>query len=239
MAFFNIFSRYQKLLIKRPFLTNAVSTALIFSSGDALAQLIFPEQQISTQKLNDDDDKNKTNSDPNTALSLLSGSASSASKLPSYDYARTLRAAIYGGIIFAPIGDSWYKILSKLRFPLKLPANRKPALRNGLDTFTRVCVDQLFFAPLGIPLYFSVMSLLENKSFDQLKHNLQENYKVTLLTNWMVWPLFQFANFSLIPVEFRLLSVNVISIFWNCFLSYRNDRFSKAELPVYSPPAPE
>lgn len=224
MAFSSIFSRYQKLLIKRPFLTNAVSTALIFSSGDALAQLLFPEQKISTQEPNEDGAKR---------------SAGSAGKLASYDYARTLRAAVYGGIIFAPIGDSWYKVLSRLRFPFRLPARRTPAVRNGLDTFTRVCVDQLLFAPLGIPLYFSVMSLLENKSFGQLKRNLQENYKVTLLTNWMVWPLFQFANFSLIPVEFRLLSVNVISIFWNCFLSYRNNRASKAELPVYSPPAPE
>lgn len=139
-----------------------------------------------------------------------------------YDYHRTLRATLFGSIIFAPIADKWYRFLNKLTFPV---GTRKftPFKKRLLDTATRVSVDQLGFAPfIGIPLYYSCMSILEFNP-DPLKvaqHRLSVNWWHTLQTNWIVWPVFQLFNFAFIPVQFRLLVVNVLSIGWNCYLSY-------------------
>jgi len=38
----------------------------------------------------------------------------------------------------------------------------------------------------------------------------------------MIWPVVQFVNFKYVPLELRVLVVNVVSLGWNCYLSYLN-----------------
>jgi hypothetical protein len=40
-----------------------------------------------------------------------------------------------------------------------------------------------------------------------------------LVANWYVWPLAQLINFTVIPLDLRILYVNVLSIFWTAFIS--------------------
>jgi len=138
-----------------------------------------------------------------------------------YDYKRTLRGTFYGSIIFAPIGDKWYRLLHKINFPF--PKTKvSPTVSKVLNTLTKVGVDQLVFAPfIGIPLYYSVMSVLEfhDNPLQVAREKLHAHWFNTLKTNWVVWPTFQLFNFALIPVQFRLLVVNIFSIGWNCYLS--------------------
>lgn len=121
---------------------------------------------------------------------------------------RTLRAVFYGGVVFAPIGDRWYKLLA--------------AWKPVGGTAARVAADQLLFAPfIGIPLYYSVMSLMEGRA---VVERVEEKWWPTLKTNWMVWPAVQVVNFGFVPVLMRLLTVNVVSVGWNCWLLLMHNR---------------
>lgn len=154
-------------------------------------------------------------------------------KLPNYDFPRTARAVIYGGLIFAPIGDKWYKFLNKLQ-----PFGTKSLNSARLNTVARVAVDQLGFAPvLAVPMYFSVMTFLEMSSTPvaDIRHKLSENWWSTLKVNWLVWPAFQAVNFYLVPVHLRLLSVNVISIVWNCYMSLVLNKKTEAQEAIILP----
>ncbi|ABN66872.2 predicted protein [Scheffersomyces stipitis CBS 6054] len=178
---------YNQLLLRRPLLTNMISTGFLFGSGDFLAQRLFPPQD---------------------------------GEIPPYDYLRTLRAVTYGSIVFAPIGDRWYKLLNRIKMPVRI---RKAKVNNMGDTLLRVGADQLIFAPfIGIPLYYSVMTVFEGhpEIIQTIRYKLDTNWWNTLWSNWLVWPLFQLFNFYLLPTHFRLLAVNVFSIGWNCYLSY-------------------
>jgi len=83
----------------------------------------------------------------------------------------------------------------------------------------RVACDQLLFAPTFIGVFLSSMAILEGKS---PRENLDKNYFNALKANYMIWPAVQGVNFKLIPLEHRVLFVNVISIGWNCYLSWLN-----------------
>lgn len=117
--------------------------------------------------------------------------------------------------MFAPIGTRWYPFLSKIKYPGSTKSN------DVRSTILRVGVDQLGFSPFGVSLYFTVMGLMQQKSTDEIKKNWHENFLPTLLANWALWPAFQAVNFTLVPVRYRLLAVNIVSIGWNAFLSHK------------------
>lgn len=129
--------------------------------------------------------------------------------LANHDLARTGRMALYGGVIFGPAATTWYKILQ-----------RNVNLRtNGATIAARVAADQLLFAPTFIGVFLSSMAVLEGGSPSD---KLAKSYVPALTANYMIWPLVQAVNFRFVPLHHRVLFVNVISIGWNCYLSFLN-----------------
>ncbi|SCV04897.1 LANO_0G13828g1_1 [Lachancea nothofagi CBS 11611] len=202
---------YATSLKKNPKTTNAIMTGSLFGLGDAIAQVSFPTQKADPTKPNGKSDSR------------------------GYDIARTVRAITYGSLIFSFIGDKWFKTLNgKVKFANK-PAN------HWSNLLLRVGTDQLLFAPACIPFYFGVLTLMEGESLQKADQKIRAVWWDILKTNWMVWPAFQLVNFSLVPLQHRLLAVNMLAIFWNTFLSFRNSEASNKDhqLPVEYPPVPE
>lgn len=48
---------------------------------------------------------------------------------------------------------------------------------------------------------------------------IQDKLWPTLKVNWVVWPVLQGINFSLVPLQYRLLYINFCSLFWSAYLS--------------------
>lgn len=90
---------------------------------------------------------------------------------------------------------------------------------SNATTLARVALDQGVFAPVFIGVFLSSMATLEGNS---VKEKLDKNYTTALTSNYMLWPFAQAINFKVVPLEHRVLFVNVISIGWNCYLSYLN-----------------
>lgn len=42
--------------------------------------------------------------------------------------------------------------------------------------------------------------------------------------NYKLWPLANAINFSLVPLKLRVLFANVVSVFWNMYLSAASNR---------------
>jgi protein Mpv17 len=113
--------------------------------------------------------------------------------------------------IFGPIATNWFKFLQN-----------KVVLKNkNLEIAARVAADQCILAPLNLGLFLSTMSVLEGSS---PKEKIEANYGTAIQKNYMIWPAVQAINFKLIPLEHRVLVVNIVSLGWNCYLSYLNGR---------------
>ncbi|CAI7586734.1 unnamed protein product [Penicillium palitans] len=129
--------------------------------------------------------------------------------LQKHDFARTGRMALYGGAVFGPVATTWFGILQR-HVVLKGTAS---------TTAARVAADQVFFAPVQLTCFLSSMAIMEGVDpVERLKTAFVPAYKANL----MVWPFVQGVNFTFVPLELRLLFVNVISLGWNCFLSLMN-----------------
>ncbi len=53
------------------------------------------------------------------------------------------------------------------------------------------------------------MAILEGSS---PKEKLEKSYFAGLKANWLVWPAVQAFNFSIVPLQHRVLVVNVVSL---------------------------
>ena len=84
--------------------------------------------------------------------------------------------------------------------------------------------DQSVFASLNLGLFLSSMAYLEGAS---PKQRLEDKYVEALKKNWMLWPPVQTLNFTVVPLEHRVLVVNIVSLGWNCYLSWVNSQASQ------------
>ena len=109
--------------------------------------------------------------------------------------------------IFGPAATTWFAFLQ-----------RRIVLQNkNLEILAKVLTDQCVFASTNLFCFLSTMAVLEGSD---PKEKLQSTYTSALARNWMLWPPVQTINFKFVPLEHRVLVVNVVSLGWNCYLSW-------------------
>ena len=101
--------------------------------------------------------------------------------------------------VFGPGATLWYKFLQR-RIVLK---------SENATIAARVLVDQSVFASTNLFLFLSSMAVMEGSD---PKEKLNNSYWNALQKNWMVWPAVQAINFKLVPLEHRVLVVNIVSL---------------------------
>lgn len=176
----NILTKYNTLLLKRPILINSAVAALLFASGDIIAQWISPEE---------------------------------------ISVARVLRNAVYGGIIFGPIAARLYPFLAnRIHFP-RIKGVPQTKFK---DTCVRVAADQIVWAPFGIALYMTCMGLMQATPLAEIKDGIRQGWWSTVTANWAVWPLVQMINFAFVPLQYRVIVVSIVGVFWNAYLSMKS-----------------
>lgn len=133
-----------------------------------------------------------------------------------HDFPRTFRLALYGGCVFSPLASLWFSsALERVRFTSRYA-----------NIATKVALDQFIASPAFIALFFSTTTLLNGGSLNDAKQKVKQNWWNTLKTAWALWIPVQSLNMALVPPNQRLLFVNVVSIFWNTFLSIKSSATS-------------
>jgi hypothetical protein len=116
---------------------------------------------------------------------------------PPFDFERLTRFMGYG-FCMAPVQFKWFQLLSRM-FPITKANAFGPAMK-------RVAFDQLVFAPVGVGIFFTVMTIAEGGGKRAVQNKLRDMYVPTLKANYLVWPAVQVVNFRLMPVQFQLVS---------------------------------
>ncbi|XP_071804368.1 mitochondrial inner membrane protein Mpv17-like isoform X1 [Asterias amurensis] len=129
--------------------------------------------------------------------------------LKNHNVIRTVRQASFGLIIGGPLLFTWFSTLDRLV---------KGA--GTIRVLKMVAIDQSVMAPLFITTFFSYIGLTSGLSIQNVRDKLKKDFKTTLLTNYKVWPAVQLVNFYFVPLQHRVLAVNLVAVFWNTYLSW-------------------
>ena len=186
-------------------MTMMVTNAILGGIADTVAQGITAIRSSPSRKGSGSNNNNKTDDFAIEIHELTRKSAdfdrdaiSNPNALaPSFDFERLTRFMAYGFCV-APLQFKWFRFLERA-FPITKTSAMGPAVK-------RVVFDQFVYAPFGVGLFFTVMTVAEGGGRRAISNKLRDMYVPTLKANYVVWPAVQMVNFRLMPVQYQLVS---------------------------------
>ncbi|OXV11605.1 hypothetical protein Egran_00635 [Elaphomyces granulatus] len=226
-------SKFNSYYAEKPVLTTMVTNAVLGGIADTVAQIVtaFKARQKRRSSASGDDFISIEIHDLDKAKPPTLTELGQAKNRPQpFDFERLTRFMAYG-FFMAPIQFQWFGFLSRA-FPITKKHATLPALK-------RVAADQLMFAPVGLILFFTFMTVAEGGGRRALFRKLEDVYLPTLKANFVLWPAVQILNFRVVPIQFQIVSsalnpqtgvvadqrkpfVSSIGIAWTAYLSLTN-----------------
>lgn len=138
------------------------------------------------------------------------------------EVARVARFAFFGLVLQAPWNHFYYLLLDGA-----LPPTPEPFTAT---TGIKVFIDQFVQAPIFTVLIFLFLGILEGKSVDEVKKQLDSDYKDTMVANWKLWVPATAVNIAFCPPALRVLFLNGVFFFWSIFLSLKLNGSSEEDV---------
>nr|CAH7712927.1 unnamed protein product [Callosobruchus chinensis]CAH7714955.1 unnamed protein product [Callosobruchus chinensis] len=111
------------------------------------------------------------------------------------------RYSIYGTFVGGPVLSVWYRFLDKI-----CPGTAPKIL------VKKLLVDQFFFTPQLLVLFYVTMSLMERKQ--DLLEECKSKFPKTFQTSCLFWLPAQTVNFAVIPSVYRVTYISCCSFAW-------------------------
>ncbi|ALC49042.1 CG11077, partial [Drosophila busckii] len=127
-----------------------------------------------------------------------------------WNYARTARFGALGLVVVGPALRKWYMTLDGM------VAKKQPTLQRG---FKKMFIDQTLFAPPFTLALSFIIPYMNGDETDKIISRIKEDYFTIMKGGYMLWPLAQIVNFTLVPLQYQVLYVQIIALAWNSFLS--------------------
>lgn len=217
-----LIARFNSYYAEKPVLTTMITNAILGGIADTVAQSLTA---VKTRRkaLPTTNAPPTRNGGPLISIELTDlkeKPVSIGSLLPPaanaptpFDFERLTRFMAYG-FLMAPIQFKWFGFLSRA-FPITKTRGNLPALQ-------RVAMDQLIFAPIGLSIFFTFMTVAEGGGRRAILKKFQDVYLPALRANYLVWPAVQILNFRTVPIQFQIPFVSTVGIAWTAYLSLTN-----------------
>ncbi|XP_013086950.2 mpv17-like protein 2 [Biomphalaria glabrata] len=131
---------------------------------------------------------------------------------------RTVKIAAVG-LAFGPSVHYWYIGLEKL-----VPGKTLRAI------MIKVCMDQFIFSPYSISMFLIIIGIIEGQGFDLLKNQFKKTAGLMFMTDMSIWTPAQLVNFYFVPIKYRVLYDNCVSLLADTLYSYLRFDHDKYDL---------
>ena len=199
---------YKSMLVSQPLLTKSITSSCIMSISDVMCQELVAMRTLEAQS------KKDTTTSKRRSLQTL-------------DVNRVVQVAITGFFWSGPVTHVWYSLLEQIYAFLAQIFDIQNA---GIGLIVKLFLDAALFSPTVVAGYFIVRSLLEGSGVAGAREKLQTKFKPTLFGAWKFWPLVNSINFWFVPLPYRVLYMNVLSLLWSGYLTYINSTKAPSHL---------
>ncbi|KAF1946725.1 hypothetical protein EJ02DRAFT_499904 [Clathrospora elynae] len=202
------FRAYGRVQQRKPYMTQFVSSLVIYFVGDLVAQSIAtPSTPIETILEPAEEEEEK---------GWLQQWSSKR------DWARTGRALAIGGLSSIPAYKWFLWLGNNFNYGSKV-----------LSLTTKVAVNQAFFTPIFNSYFFGMQSLLSGATTPEIIERIKNTVPTSWINSCKVWPIVTAFIFTYIPVQYRSIFGGVIAVGWQTYLSLLNQRAAAKEEKEY------
>ncbi|XP_046741577.1 protein Mpv17 [Diprion similis] len=134
-------------------------------------------------------------------------------KIEDLNFMRSAQFFCIGCCLAGPATKTWYGILE-----------RYIGSKNSVAALKKVVLDQGCFAPVFVAVLLTVIATMQGNDIEGVKTKLKSDYTDILSNNYKLWPMVQLANFYFVRLEYQVLVVQTVALFWNTYISYRTNR---------------
>lgn len=127
------------------------------------------------------------------------------------DRMRVARSAAAGLIGHGPLSHFWYGV-SEGFFDFL-------GWEGWWTTFPKIAVDQLVWSPIWNGCYIALLGIMKRESIPEIWNSIRSTAFSLITSGLKLWPLAHVVTYGLIPVENRLLWVDLVEILWVTVLS--------------------
>lgn len=129
------------------------------------------------------------------------------------DLPRLFRSLLAGLLGHGPLSHFWYQFSDNLfQNVLHLP-------NNAFGTIAKVAIDQSTWGPCWNNTYILLLGLMKLDSFGNILGEMKRTTIPLIVSGLKLWPLAHCVTYGLIPVENRLLWVDMVEIIWVTILA--------------------
>ncbi len=84
---------------------------------------------------------------------------------------------------------------------------------------TKLGLDRLLLTPPFLAFTLIYLQFTQTLDMSQTMRNVKNQYAAALFMNWKIWTPAQVVNFTVVPVDYRVLFGNMVALWWNIYLS--------------------
>lgn len=196
-------------------LTNSVISALMGTVGDAI-------QQNYDLLINDSDKGSDIGSIEAKESKSIEKSIESNNR---FNYIRSSHMTC-AGFTTGLVSHYWYIYLDKFLGTKK----------SFFIVTKKVLLDQIIFSPISLFVYFSTLGLCERSGAKRVTEELiEKGFEQIYVVEWFIWPPMQYLNFFVIPLRYRIVFDNIISLGFDIYSPYVKYKTKlKSELEIDS-----
>eukprot|EP00980_Cylindrotheca_fusiformis_P003908 scaffold867_cov112-Cylindrotheca_fusiformis.AAC.6 len=127
------------------------------------------------------------------------------------DVPRVARSLLAGGIAHGPLSHVWYNLSESFFLQVHLTA--------WWSLLPKIVVDQAIWGPFWNGCYILLLGLMNRESMNNMVGNVKTSTVPLFLDGLKLWPLAHCVTYGLVPVENRLLWVDLVEILWVVILA--------------------
>lgn len=131
-----------------------------------------------------------------------------------YNYSRTLKMGLIGLCWNGPFSSWWLRFLDR-----KFTSSTHPNV-----IFKKLFCDQVFQNPTLTSGVILLVGLSNNLGFEKSVNVVKTDLLDVMYRGWVYWTLIQIINFRVVPLNYRLLFVQIMAIIWNGYLSLTSNQ---------------
>jgi protein Mpv17 len=124
------------------------------------------------------------------------------------DVKRLVTLSVFGFIYHGPSGHYFYNWLDS-----------KISGTDGVSVASKVAIDQIFWCPIFMCVFFTYLGLVSGDSFVTIGNKIKTDLLTAVQGSWKIWPVVHAINFKFISTKHRLVFINGVQIVFNMFLS--------------------